>query len=270
MYFSPRPAALTLLLVSLLLSLSSCSDNVDTYANRQRLAKHLGDLVLLARENPDDPAPLQEIIKSLNGTWTFGRTAACRALLELGGRHGRPSRSAAGAEQRRRVRDARGGEWLGEVSKGTPDAVAALMDKLRLPHLEVSVAAAEALGNIGAPALPAIGVLEAATKQKSGNLATAASKALVKLRAIDTRDKSASIRKHDKLYKAGVALVRPYFLLADTQPRDATSAAGKADLADGIKKLEAAAELSPDNWANRWVLGKACEAAGRPEESYAW
>lgn len=271
MYFSPRRAGLTLLLVSMLLSLSSCSENVDTYANRQRLAKHLGDLVLRAQANPDDPVPLQEIVKSLNATWTFSRTAACRALLELGGQ-ARPAipdllRALNSGDAFVMLEAAHA---LGEVSKGTPDAVAALMDKLRLPHLEVSVAAAEALGNIGAPALPAIPVLEAAAKQKSGSLATAASEALVKLRAIDTRNKSASAKKHDKLYKAGVALVQPYFLLADTPPRDANSAAGKADLADGIKKLEAAAELSPDNWANRWVLGKACEAAGRPEESNAW
>jgi HEAT repeat protein len=173
-----------------LLGIPACNGtpDPDSPANKKRTSEHLGDLVLRARANPDDPVPLREMVAALNGKWTFGRAAACRALLELG-----PQAQSATPDLMRALdshdffvsREA--ARALGAVSQGLPDAVGPLTEKLTLTHLDVSGFAAEALGNIGEPAVVAIPKLEVAAGSQSEQLSTAARQALAKLRAIEAK-----------------------------------------------------------------------------------
>jgi Flp pilus assembly protein TadD len=229
--------------------------------------------VARAKENPGDPAAVQEIVAVLNGGTPFGRTWACCALGEIGS----PARRAIpdliralncgdGFVEREAARA------LGPVSKDLPDAVPALMEKLSVNRADAAYFSAESLGVIGKPALIAIPVLDETTTSARGfqPIPEGALRALIKLRAIEAKTKTATSATHDELYTAGMALVQPYLPQADGLPQDAESDAGKADLTLGIEKLLAAAELEPSNWENRLDLAKACEAAGRTQESYGY
>jgi HEAT repeat protein len=183
-----------LLIGLVLLAIPSCggSNDAESPDSRKRLARHLADLVQRALAKPDDPAPLGEIVAVLKGKSTFGRSAACRALLELG-----PQARSATPELIRALNSRdyfvmrEAARALGTVSRGMPDAVGPLTEKLALTHLDVSAFAAEALGNIGEPAVVSIPTLEVAADDKSDQLSNAARDALLKLRAIEAKQESA-------------------------------------------------------------------------------
>jgi hypothetical protein len=201
MYFSRRRAVVILFIVPLSIGAFWCYARSDAYrhsdANKLRAARHVYDLARRVKENPVDPAPMQELRDILNGDWWFPRMKACCALGELGplGRPATPDLiRALDADEPVVMREA--ARALGDVSRGMPDAVPALIAKLPLSHSDVCVFSAEALGKIGEPALVAIPALESAGKPdpqaQTQLLSDAALRSLVKLRKIEAAQKPAT------------------------------------------------------------------------------
>jgi tetratricopeptide (TPR) repeat protein len=70
------------------------------------------------------------------------------------------------------------------------------------------------------------------------------------------------------LYRRGVQLISPYLILTDAPAADPTTAKGKSDLLEGIDLLAKVVKADPDNWAARWVIGKAQQALRNHRAAY--
>ncbi len=75
--------------------------------------------------------------------------------------------------------------------------------------------------------------------------------------------------EHDRLYKAGVALVYPYLPLHRANRRARVGFFLRRRLRKGVALLERVIEMNPRNWAAMWVAGMACKRAGDPEKALA-
>jgi hypothetical protein len=133
--------------------------NTETAGSRKDICRFLDDRAVRIKIDHGDARSLIEIIDVLNGNWSFARTHAAVTLGDLGDK-AKPAipdliraldcgdhfveREAAIA--------------LGKVSRGMPDAVDALSKKLS-SDWDVSIFSAEALGEIGAPAVVALPLL---------------------------------------------------------------------------------------------------------------
>lgn len=71
-----------------------------------------------------------------------------------------------------------------------------------------------------------------------------------------------------KLYRQASDLIYPYFHLVGRDHADASSPEGQKNILDGIEKMNAVVSIVPGNWPAFWLLGKAYEALGQPEDEY--
>ncbi|MCG6155073.1 tetratricopeptide repeat protein [Rubinisphaera margarita] len=78
---------------------------------------------------------------------------------------------------------------------------------------------------------------------------------------------SAESQEHDRLYKAGAALIDPYMKLNGREAKTPDTPEATDDLERGIQDLRAVIQINPANWAAYWVIGKACQALDRSEEA---
>ncbi len=162
--------------------------NIDTATKRKDICRFLNDRAACVNADRSDSRSLEEIIGVLNGNWSFARTNAAVVLGNLGQKakpaipdliralncgDGFVEREAAIA--------------LGKVSRGMPDTVDGLSQKLS-SDWDVSIFSAEALGEIGAPAIVAIPALKAvvATPGYRRRLAEVASRSIRKLERLQT------------------------------------------------------------------------------------
>jgi tetratricopeptide (TPR) repeat protein len=84
--------------------------------------------------------------------------------------------------------------------------------------------------------------------------------------AKDSPLSSADQQKHNDLYKRGIALINPYMRLNDRPSKK--SADTTRDLREGIRLLDEALKLAPDNWAALWMQGKAYQVLEEHEQAY--
>jgi len=69
------------------------------------------------------------------------------------------------------------------------------------------------------------------------------------------------------LYQESCAIIMPYLRLEGAEQSDPVK--GQAELQKGVDGLQIVLSFNPDNWPARWMLGKAKQAQGLHEESYA-
>ena len=127
---------------------------------------------------------MNELVRYLNGTWSFARTCACVAIGDLG-----PSARGAIPDLIRALNCGNGyvereaAIALGKVAIGIPDAVQPLMSRLS-ENSEVAYFSAEALGKIGRPAFIAIPALEKAAESQNESMRYLATNALISLKKL--------------------------------------------------------------------------------------
>jgi tetratricopeptide (TPR) repeat protein len=80
------------------------------------------------------------------------------------------------------------------------------------------------------------------------------------------RSTEADERKHNELFKRGADLITPYMSLTDRVPKKSDRKA--RELREGIRLLDDALKLFPDNWSALWIQGKAFQALGEHEQAY--
>lgn len=158
---------------------------IETPGDRRAIAARLRELGDRVEKNPNDTHALDEIRTILNGHWSFARTYACTVLRELGTK-AKPLTTdlVAALDCGDRFVEREAARALGTVAVGDPQPVPALIRKLSEDGRDSAWFSAEALGNIGTPALPAIPALEKAAMSKWDSMATSAKKALDTLNAL--------------------------------------------------------------------------------------
>jgi HEAT repeat protein len=159
--------------------------HIETLGDRRAIADRLRELGANVQKNPNDAQALDELKAVLNGKWSFARTYACTVLKNLGPKAEPLTVDLIGAlncgdmfVEREAARA------LGTVAVGDPRPVPALIRKLSEDDRDVAWFSAEALGNIGVPAIPAIPALENAAMSKWDSMAYHAKEALRKLKAL--------------------------------------------------------------------------------------
>jgi len=162
--------------------------HVQTQGDRDRVVAYLRALKADVELHPEKSQSLDKIRAILNGRWGFDRMYACGVLGELGpkARPAIPDLIAAlncgdGVVERESARA------IGEIALGDPRPVEALIREVKLARGDVSWFSAEALGNIGEPALSAIPVLEKAALSTDDNMVYSAQEALKKLRELQAK-----------------------------------------------------------------------------------
>ena len=159
--------------------------HIETPGDRRAIAARLRDLGHRYESNPQDVAAHDEIRAVLNGKWGFAQTYACGVIRELGTKGSAfiPDliRALNCGDQFTEREAARA---LGTAAVGDPQPVPALIQKLSEERRDVGWFSAEALGNIGAPAISAIPALKAAASSRSPTMVTKAKSALKKLESV--------------------------------------------------------------------------------------
>ena len=172
-----------LLIAACFLIVAGCGDSrsrrISAAAELRRFANEF-------RANSADLTPLNAIINVLeHGEHTFDRVYACGELQRLG------SIATPAVPALVRAMDC-GDPYLerespraiGAIGEGARDAVPALIENLRKEKDDAGWFSAEALGDIGLPAVVAIPELEAAAASNDPMLAESARLALVRLKSI--------------------------------------------------------------------------------------
>jgi HEAT repeat protein len=160
--------------------------DLETVADRERVALHLQDLARRIENDPTDSGALDEIREILNGNWSFARTYACTTLVKLG-----PKATAATPDLIQALNsgdpfvEREAARALGTVAVGRPEAVGPLIEKLVYDDDDVGWFAARSLGDIGMPARRAIPFLERAAESANRLMADEAKDALGKLTALE-------------------------------------------------------------------------------------
>jgi HEAT repeat protein len=184
---------LGVLLAVLVIGIMFVREKFETQGDRTRITLRLHELRATFEADPEDERPLKEIVSVLRGDWSFARTGACVALGDLG-----PIAAAAipdlidaldsgdGYVEREAARA------LLTVAQNDPRPVPALTRKLQSAYDDAAWFSAEALGNIGRPAVSAIPALEIAAMSRDPALAESASAALAKLRPLAQGEESQS------------------------------------------------------------------------------
>jgi HEAT repeat protein len=166
----------------LVLAALALRTQVETLGDRERIANRLRDLKARIEHDQNDISALNEIVEVLHGRWSFAQTYACGTLRELGPL----ARPALGdliwaLDCGNPFVEREAARALGDVSVGMPDAVPALMQKLRDEDDDAAWFAAESLGKIGRPAKPALSALERASRSDNQQMADSAKRALKRL-----------------------------------------------------------------------------------------
>jgi len=160
--------------------------NVETSSDRERIAQKLQYLSKAHRDDPEGDRFLKDIITILNSRWSFARVYACTELQALG-----PLAKLAIPDLIRALGcgnpfvEREAARALGTVSVGMDDAVEPLRRKLYAKGSDAAIFAAEALGNIGSPAIRTIPDLEKAAKSSDPSIAYRSQKSLKRLRALE-------------------------------------------------------------------------------------
>jgi HEAT repeat protein len=155
---------------------------IELPSDREAIADHLQELGAQVRRNPTDRRALDELKEILNRGSSFARTYACGVLRDLG-----PLATSAIPDLIRALNCGDGyvereaALALGTVAVGDARPVPALIEKLKQEDDDAAWFSADALGNIGEPALPAIPALERALNSKWDLMASSARHALEKL-----------------------------------------------------------------------------------------
>ena len=84
---------------------------------------------------------------------------------------------------------------------------------------------------------------------------------------VGPRMSEADERRHNELFKRGSDLISPYMRLTDRPPRKVDDAV--RDLREGIRLLDEALTLFPENWSALWIQGKAFQALDEHTQAYA-
>lgn len=181
------------LIVAIIWTVGGCGETND---DRRQISQHTKDLAAKVKAAPDSAegkAAMKELIKILNGDWSFARSQACYAIDELAlGPLATPavpdlmraSKCGDPFVEQAAVRA------LASLGPAASPAVDLLIERIEdaLPRNDYSVLptldAAKALGNIGEPALKAVPVLERASKSSDKFLAEEAQKSLDKLKRL--------------------------------------------------------------------------------------
>jgi tetratricopeptide (TPR) repeat protein len=72
---------------------------------------------------------------------------------------------------------------------------------------------------------------------------------------------------HDRIYQEACDLISPYMRLHGREAPPAATRQARKDLDRGISLLLRVVEMNPRNWAAYWVMGKAHQALGQPEQA---
>jgi hypothetical protein len=167
----------------------------DTNAERRRISQHTKDLAAEVKANPNSnggQAAMKELIDILNGNWTFARVQACDVLDDLGplAAPAVPDliRAATSREPVVEQDAVRGLRSIGPKAAAAVDILINIIKSgISMPKGHGGLRAlyaAEALGNIGEPALKAIPVLEQSSKSDDKFFAEESQKALDKLKPL--------------------------------------------------------------------------------------
>jgi HEAT repeat protein len=188
-----------LIFISLCSVVSGCGETND---DRRQISKHIDDLAAKVKSNPsskESQIAFDELVKIVNGNWSFARSRACWALGELGSRGARavPDLMRAAESADPYVEEA-AVRALGSVGPSSAPAVELLMKKVEIgasgrSTRGVILYAARALGDIGKPATKAIPVLERARQSNDEFLAEESQKALDKLTKLVEKPKKVEI-----------------------------------------------------------------------------
>jgi HEAT repeat protein len=159
--------------------------NIETRGDRIAVAEKLQSLKKEFLANPSNLAPLNEMVSYLNGNWSFARTYAVCTIGEIGPLAQPVVKDLIAAlncgdlfVEREAARS------LGEVAVGMSEPVPYLIDKMQRPYRDSAWFSAQALGEIGEPALVAIPALEEASHSHVEVMAYRAEEALKKLKKI--------------------------------------------------------------------------------------
>ena len=181
-YRFPICVALAALLV--VVGLSACRKK-GTATERRAVAAHLRDLADTYRKDPKNKKPLNDIIDVLHGNWSFAATYACGVLRDLG-----PLAAPAVPDLIKALNcgdpvvEREAPLALAAIGPAAAPAVPVLIAKLKYDYRDSAWFCADALGEIGEPALVAIPALEIAAQSKWELMADSAIAALEKLRKL--------------------------------------------------------------------------------------
>ena len=78
---------------------------------------------------------------------------------------------------------------------------------------------------------------------------------------------SEAAERHDDVFKRGSELITPHMRLVGRTPK--RTAGASKDLRDGIRLLDEALRLYPNNWSALWIQGKAFQALDDHAQAYA-
>jgi HEAT repeat protein len=174
----------------LCLTFAGCGDSIS---RRESAAATMRGFTAKFRSNPDDVTPLNSIIDVLeHGKYGFDRAYACGELRELGplAKPAIPALiSALNCGDLYVEREAP--RSLGAMREQARDAVPALIANLSKTNCDAGWFSAEALGDIGEPALIAIPDLQTAASSDCDLMVESANKALTRLRKIQQSQRDA-------------------------------------------------------------------------------
>jgi HEAT repeat protein len=164
--------------------LAALRGQVETVADRERIAMRCEELSDRLKNNRNDKEALNELVKIVKGNWSFARVHAAGALGDAG-----PNAIPAiqdlieAMESTDLALKAESIIAVGKVSKGSPIGVDPLIRKLNDGWHKASLAA-EALATIGAPAEKAIEPLrKLANESDNSTVIWSANEAIEKIRA---------------------------------------------------------------------------------------
>jgi Flp pilus assembly protein TadD len=72
---------------------------------------------------------------------------------------------------------------------------------------------------------------------------------------------------HNRYFKEGRGLIKPYMRLYGVPEKSTSSSKAKAEIARGIALLDAVIAYNTNNWAAWWTIGKGYQALGEAEKS---
>jgi tetratricopeptide (TPR) repeat protein len=72
---------------------------------------------------------------------------------------------------------------------------------------------------------------------------------------------------HNRYFKEGSGLIKPYMLLNGVPEKSTSSSKAKAEIARGIALLDAVIAYNTNNWAAWWTIGKGLQALRESEKS---
>lgn len=90
---------------------------------------------------------------------------------------------------------------------------------------------------------------------------------LVALVIASTASFALDSEQHNRLYRKGIDLVRPYTMLSDGTAADPTTEEAREHLTEGIALLREVVRINPQNHAAYWIMGMGYRSLGNAQEA---